>query len=146
FYFIDGFVKDDILLLLMRELSRLKPEQLETDILSKLVKKYIPYVEIDTTDDLNEAINSVLSGQTALIADGIDRAILIDARTYPARTPQEPDTERVVRGSRDGFVETLVFNTALIRRRIRERTLRMEFLQAGRRSKTDIVICYIEDI
>lgn len=146
FFFIDGFVKDDILLLLMRELSTLEPGQLEFDTLSKLIKRYIPYVEIEATDDLNKVVDMVLAGPTALIVDGIDQAILIDARTYPARNPEEPDTERVVRGSRDGFVETLVFNTALIRRRIRDRTLRMEYMQSGRRSKTDIVISYIEDI
>ncbi|MCY9388375.1 spore germination protein, partial [Bacillus haynesii] len=61
-----------------------------------------------------------------LLADGVDHAIIIDARTYPARNPEEPDNERVVRGSRDGFVETIVFNTALTRRRIRDRSLRME--------------------
>lgn len=88
----------------------------------------------------------VLAGPTALVVDGIDKIIMIDARTYPARGPEEPDTERVVRGSRDGFVETLVFNTALTRRRVRDRTLRMEYLQVGRRSKTDIVVSYIEDI
>ena len=54
--------------------------------------------------------------------------------------------ERVVRGSRDGFVETIVFNTALTRRRVRDPSLRMEFMQVGRRSKTDVVLCYIEDI
>lgn len=146
FFFIDGFVKDDILLLLMRDLSKLEESQLQIDTLSKLVKRYIPYVEIETTDDLNKVVDMVLAGPTALIVDGVDKAILIDARTYPARNPEEPDTERVVRGSRDGFVETLVFNTALIRRRIRDRTLRMEYMQTGRRSKTDLVISYIEDI
>lgn len=78
--------------------------------------------------------------------DGIDEVILIDARTYPVRGPEEPDTERVVRGSRDGYVETIVFNTALTRRRVRDPSLRMEFMQVGRRSKTDVVLCYIEDI
>jgi stage V sporulation protein AF len=72
--------------------------------------------------------------------------IIIDARTYPVRGPEEPDLERVVRGPRDGFVETIIFNTALTRRRIRDRTLRMEYLQVGRRSKTDICVSYIEDI
>lgn len=146
FYFIDGFVKDDILLYLMEFLATLEVQSLEPDALSKLVKKYIPYVEVEITDDLNKVVDMVLAGPTALVVDGMDKVILIDARTYPARGPQEPDIERVVRGSRDGFVETLVFNTALIRRRVRDKTLRMEYLQVGRRSKTDIVISYIEDI
>lgn len=146
FYFVDGFVKDDILHYLMKLLADLKKEQLEPDALSALLKTYIPYVEVETIDDLDKVVDTVLAGPTALLVDGIPTAILIDARTYPVRGPQEPDIERVVRGARDGFVETLVFNTALTRRRVRDRTLRMEYLQVGRRSKTDIVISYIEDI
>ncbi|RLQ98232.1 spore germination protein [Falsibacillus albus] len=145
-FLVDGFVKDDILHYLMKLLAGLDEDQLEDDALNKLLKKYIPYVEVEEKDDLNIVIDTVLAGPTALLVDGIDKAILIDARTYPVRGPQEPDLERVVRGSRDGYVETLVFNTALTRRRIRDRTLRMEYLQIGRRSKTDVVVCYLEDI
>ena len=70
---------------------------------------------------------------------------MIDARTYPARSVGEPEKDKVLRGSKDGFVETIVFNTALIRRRIRSTQLRMEMLQAGKTSHTDIVLCYMED-
>ncbi|PLR89494.1 spore germination protein [Bacillus sp. T33-2] len=145
-FMIDGFVKDDILHLIMKFLANLKEEQLQTDMLKKLVKTYIPYIEVETTDDLDKAADTVLAGPTVLLVDGIKQAIIIDARTYPVRGPQEPDTERVVRGARDGYVETIIFNTALTRRRIRDRTLRMEYMQAGRRSKTDIAVCYIKDI
>jgi len=145
-FFIDGFIKDDIFLYIMTLLADLKEDQLDFDVFQKLIKRYIPYVELDSTEEYDTVINSVLAGQTALLVNGLEKAILIDARTYPARGPDEPDIERVVRGSRDGYVETLVFNTALTRRRIRDRSLRMEFLQAGRRSKTDLVICYLEDI
>jgi stage V sporulation protein AF len=146
FFMIDGFVKDDILHYLMRRLSFLEKEELQIRPLEQLLKTYIPYVELSKTNDLEEAVNMVLAGPTALVVDGVDYIILIDARTYPVRGPQEPDNERVVRGARDGFVETLVFNTALIRRRVRDPSLRMEYLQVARRSKTDICICYIEEI
>lgn len=145
-YLIDGFAKDDILHYLMTVLLQLTEEDLQPDPLEKLVKTYIPYVEVSTTDNLDEIVNSVLAGPTALVVDGLSKAILIDARTYPVRGPQEPDMERVVRGARDGFVETIVFNTALTRRRVRDRTLRMEYMSIGRRSKTDVVVCYIEDV
>jgi stage V sporulation protein AF len=145
-FLVDGFVKDDIMLYIMQLLAKLEPGALEVDTLKKLVKTYIPYVEVETTNDLDKVVDMVLAGPTALAVDGLTEVILIDARTYPVRGPQEPDTERVVRGARDGFVETLVFNTSLTRRRIRDRTLRMEYMQVGRRSQTDIVICYIEDI
>lgn len=145
-YLVDGFAKDDIMNRLMEFLAQLGREQLEEDTVPKLMKRYIPYIEIATESDLDAIVDAVLAGQTALVIDGADEAILIDTRSYPARGPEEPDIERVVRGARDGYVETLVFNTALTRRRIRDRTLRMEYLQIGRRSKTDIVITYIEDI
>ncbi|WP_102027026.1 spore germination protein [Salirhabdus sp. Marseille-P4669] len=145
-FLIDGFAKDDILHYIMKLLSRLEPEQLEPDPFEKLFKTHLPYIELDYVEDLNAAGDQVLAGPTALLVEGLSKVIMIDARTYPVRGPQEPDLERVVRGSRDGYVETIVFNTALTRRRIRDRSLRMEYLQIGRRSKTDVCLCYIEDI
>ncbi|MCP8616860.1 spore germination protein [Salirhabdus salicampi] len=145
-FLIDGFAKDDILHFIMKLLAKLEPEHLKPDPLEKLLKRYIPYVEVEYLDDLNQVADQVLAGPTALVVEGLQQVIMIDARTYPVRGPAEPDTEKVVRGSRDGYVETLVFNTALTRRRIRDRSLRMEYMQIGRRSKTDICLCYIEDI
>lgn len=145
-FMVDGFAKDDISLYIMQTLAALKEHELDKDTLTKLLKRYIPYIEIEPIDNIYQAADFVLAGATALFVDGIDKAIIIDSRTYPARSPEEPDLERVVRGPRDGFVETLVFNTALTRRRVRDRSLRMEYLQVGRRSKTDVVISYIEDI
>ncbi|MFC4022792.1 spore germination protein [Oceanobacillus longus] len=145
-FMIDGFAKDDIIHLLMKFLSKLEPDDLKPDPLAKLLKTYIPYMEIDQQDNLNQATDAVLAGTTALVVEGVNKIIMIDARTYPVRSSEEPDLERVVRGSRDGYVETIVFNTALTRRRVRDRSLRMEYLQIGRRSKTDICVCYLEDI
>ncbi|MBO9129638.1 spore germination protein [Bacillus sp. 165] len=146
FFYIDGFVKDDMLLYIMQYLSKLEESSLQGHTIEGLINSYIPYVEVEQTDDLETAIRNVLAGQTALIVDGEEHVILIDARTYPVRGPQEPDTEKVVRGARDGYVETIVFNTSLTRRRVRDRSLRMDYMQIGRRSQTDICICYIEDI
>ncbi|TRM12708.1 spore germination protein [Lentibacillus cibarius] len=145
-FLIDGFAKDEILHYIMKLLADLEPEQLEPDPLEKLFKTYIPYIEVDHVKDLNQASDLVLGGPAALVVEGIDEVIMIDARTYPVRSPDEPDLERVTRGPRDGFVETIVFNTALTRRRVRDRSLRMEYLQIGRRSMTDVAVCYLEDI
>ncbi|OEH92899.1 spore gernimation protein GerA [Bacillus solimangrovi] len=145
-FLIDGFVKDDILHYLMKLLSQLHPRDLEPDPLEKLLKTHLSYVEIEKVKDLEKVVEGVLSGPTALVIDGLEHVIMIDARTYPVRGPSEPDVERVVRGARDGFVETIIFNTALTRRRVRDRSLRMEYMQIGRRSKTDICVSYIEDI
>ncbi len=145
-FMVDGFVKDDILHYLMKLLSKLEKSQLDPDPLTKLLQTHLPYIELDKQKDLNKAADMILAGPTALVVEGMSEVIMIDARTYPVRSPQEPDIERVVRGARDGFVETIVFNTALTRRRIRDRSLRMEYSQIGRRSQTDVCLCYLKDI
>lgn len=145
-FFIDGLVKDDIMLWILHILQKEKREDLVPNTLKKLIEKEIPYVECSSTDKLDDIEFSLLSGSVILFVDGVNECIIIDARTYPARGPEEPDLERVTRGSRDGFVETIVFNTALIRRRIRDPNLRFEIFKVGKRSQTDVVISYIQDI
>ncbi len=85
----------------------------------------------------------LLTGISCLFIDGFEVCMTIDCRTYPARSVGEPEKDKVMRGSRDGFVETLIFNTALIRRRIRDPRLTMEILTAGESSHTDIAVCYM---
>jgi len=145
-FFVDGFAKDQIMERILTTFAMLQSQDLKPTALKELFHRYLAYIEVETTDDLHEAISKVLAGPLALVVDGFDQIIIIDAREYPVRSPQEPDLEKVVRGSRDGFVETIVFNTALIRRRIRDPKLRMEMMTLGRRSKTDVCISYIEDI
>lgn len=144
--FIDGLTNDQIVTLILQELVDIRPGKLSLRTFDKIMGKHLPYTEVEKVDTMEDVISKVLMGPQVLLIDGEESAIVIDARTYPARQPEEPDLEKVVRGSRDGFVETLVFNTALIRRRIRDPRLRMEVLQAGKRSKTDVVICYIKDV
>ncbi|WP_040205460.1 spore germination protein [Neobacillus jeddahensis] len=145
-FLVDGFAQANILLLIMKEIEKRKPEDYKDDPINELVKTFIPHVEVNTTTDLEEVIAQVLAGQTALVVENGHQVILIDSREYPIRSPQEPDIERVVRGPRDGFVETIVFNLALIRRRVRDRSLVMEYVQVGTRSKTDIALVYIDSI
>lgn len=95
------------------------------------------------TEDSQIAVQ-LLSGLTCLFIDGYGQCITIDCRTYPARGVTEPDKDKVLRGSRDGFVETLIFNTALIRRRIRDTNFTVEILSAGDSSHTDIAVCYMK--
>ncbi|ABR49350.1 GerA spore germination protein [Alkaliphilus metalliredigens QYMF] len=145
-FFVDGFANENVMVMIMRELEHLAPNDIYKDAVDKLVKRFIPHIEVEKIDDLEESITQILSGQAVLIIEGCNEGILIDIREYPSRSPEEPDIERVVRGPRDGFVETLVFNVALIRRRVRDRSLIMEPLQVGTRSKTDIVIAYLDSV
>lgn len=142
--FIDGLVKDKATVEVMRFLLQLERGDLAPDPVKKLVAKGIPYFELETVTTLQEVVDQVLAGPLALLLDGRDEAIILDLREYPVRGVEEPDLERVTRGSREGLVETIVFNTALIRRRLRDPDLRFEMLSVGRRSRTDVAVAYIE--
>lgn len=143
YYCIDGFIKDELMEKMLQYFIGLKKEDIPQNA-DEMCKGYVPHVEVETEEDYDKIIKNILSGQFALIIDGFDKAIMIDARTYPARSVSEPEKDKTLRGSKDGFVETIVFNTALIRRRIRSTDLRMEMVSAGKASKTDITLCYMD--
>lgn len=144
FYFIDGFTKDEAMVKIMSSFFSVKEEAMPKDA-TAFSRQCIPYVEVDIIADFDEVFRNVLSGVTCLFIDGYEVCIAIDCRTYPSRSVEEPDKDKSLRGSRDGFVETIVFNTALMRRRIRDPHLIMEMTEAGQTSRTDIAICYMQD-
>ncbi len=143
-YLIDGFCKDDIVQKLLQYLLDMTPDKMPKDA-HEMSKQDIPYVEVDLNNQWDSIVHALLSGVFVLFVEGFKKALLIDARTYPARSVQEPEKDKVLRGSKDGFVETIVFNTALIRRRIRSTDLRMEIMNAGESSRTDVVLCYMQE-
>lgn len=146
---VDGFGKDAAITEIQKQLHYLNRHEQEQEIdrfEDVLMEQVIPYVELSKAKDLDQVIEEVLAGPCALIVEGFSFAIIMDTREYPVRSPEEPDTEQVIRGSKDGFVETIVMNAALIRRRVRDKTLRVKYVKVGRRSKSDLAILYIEDI
>lgn len=144
--FIDGFAKDQILLFILERLQNLKEEEISVDTIKKLIQTDIAYIEVDTFNSLEPMKTSVLSGGAALFIDGQNEGILLDVREYPVRGPQEPDLGKVTRGARDGLVETIIFNTTLIRRRIRDPELIFELKTVGSQSKTDVAVGYIDNV
>lgn len=142
FFYIDGFVKDGELQRVMQFL--LNQKELKN---ARETEKIIPYVEVSRSGDLDAITTAVLSGQTALFAESFGtEVILLDLRTYPVRSVAEPESDRVMQGARDGFVETLIVNTALLRRRIRDPRLTMRHFDIGGSSHTDVVVCYMEGV
>lgn len=144
--FIDGFAKDDVMLWILEVLQGLKKEEVSSKVITTLMKQKIGYIEVESFTDIKQMESMVLAGALALIIDGQDEGLIIDAREYPVRNPEEPELEKVSRGSRDGLVETVIFNTALIRRRLRDPNLIFEIKSVGKRSKTDVVIAYLNDL
>ena len=149
-YYLDGFVDGGSMNKLMIYFLSLKnlgePQAPGGEAAVRFfVEHHLPYVEGEYTKNTDLMLQMVLSGTTLILGEPFgEYGVIVDSRTYPARSVGEPDTDRVMLGSRDGFVETLVFNTALIRRRIRDPRLTMHYLSVGTHSKTDVVLCYLE--
>ncbi|RCW51168.1 spore germination protein [Paenibacillus prosopidis] len=142
----NGLVKDTLLTEVLKRLSFLHPEDLSTHALHSFLDLYVPAAQVSKVDDWNKMLTGVLAGGTALFIDGEPSVLMIDAKNFPARGPEEPSLEKVVRGARDGFVETLMVNISLVRRRVRDPQLRYELMQIGERTKTDVCIAYINDL
>lgn len=144
FFFIDGFTKDDTMLKIMTSFFSVTEEKMP-DSATEFSRLLVPYVEVDTLSEFDGIIKNLLSGTTCLFVDGYEACIVIDCRTYPARGVDEPYNDKSLRGPRDGFVETIVFNTVLMRRRIRDPHLIMKMTEIGESSRTDVAICYMDD-
>ncbi|MFB5764098.1 spore germination protein [Paenibacillus medicaginis] len=145
-FFINGFANSLILTELLDRLSYVTPKDLSSNALHSYFERFIPHVQVELADQMSAAINKVLTGMSAFFIEGERKVILVDTRQYPSRGPDEPSIERVVRGSRDGFTETLMTNVALVRRRLRDPGLKYEVMQVGRRTRTDVCLAYIDDI
>ena len=144
-YFIDGFIKDEIFEKILEFLFKVSPEQLKgIENAKEFSERLMPYVEVEDTDDADAACTAVLSGATVLVVDSVADFLIVDTRTYPVRSVSEPEKDKTMRGAKDGFVETLIFNTAMIRRRVRDYNLRMEYYQIGEASKVDVAICFLD--
>ncbi len=107
-------------------------------------RRYVSACDAAVEYDRDKAVMGVFAGKTLVVLDGYAGGILMDAKQFPTRSVEEPDTSRVLRGSHDGFVENVMQNAALLRRRVRDTHLRLERIQLPERSGTDVVLCYME--
>ena len=118
----------------------------ESERTQLIMQHFSSTFDVKETDKMNDLIKSILSGDSAIFVEGCKKGLIIATRSWAARGVSEPQTESVVRGPREGFTETIRFNTVLVRRRIRDTKLKFKAISYGTRSKTDVVIAYIEDI
>ena len=143
---IDGFGGDAILERMGAFWLGLSPEAVEhLRDMQAFVDQCVTFMEANVSTDRDDIVTSVLLGKTLLLVEGVSGAALMDAKEYPSRSVQEPPDGKVLRGAHDGFVEAVVPNMALLRRRIRDPHLTMEGLKVGTRSHTDVVLCYLDD-
>ena len=140
---VNGYAKD---LLLERAVEKLQAVETLENVKSveELLRRYITVCDAETSYDRMQAVTAVFAGKTLLVVEGFSGGILLDAKTFPTRSVQEPDAGKVLRGSHDGFVESIMENAALLRRRIRDPALTLERIQVGGRSRCDVALCYME--
>ena len=111
--------------------------------LQSFVERCVSVCDAAVETDWDKAVTAVFSGKTLLVLEGYHGGVLLEAKEFPLRSVEEPDTSKVLRGSHDGFVENIMKNAALLRRRIRTPQLTLERLATKGRSKTDIALCYL---
>ncbi|EHL73924.1 MULTISPECIES: spore germination protein [Bacillus] len=145
-YYVNGLCDTSFITGILMFLTRLNDTERNTIRVKEIVENRIVNQSVQKVKTIDEMVDQVLSGLVAILVEGEEEAFIVDVRHYPGRQPEEPDTEKVVRGSRDGYVENIIMNTALTRRRIRDERLRFELLKIGERSKTDVAIGYIKDV
>ncbi|MFB7301541.1 spore germination protein [Heyndrickxia sporothermodurans] len=145
-YYINGLIDTIFIIHILRELVDLNGSDRLSSKIYDIIQNRIVNQSVEVVKTIDEMADQVLSGLIAIVVEGEGEAIIVDVRSYPGRQPMEPDTEKVVRGSRDGYVENIIVNTALTRRRIRDERLRFEIMKVGERSKTDVAIGYIEGV
>ena len=143
-YSVDGLVKDTVMGKILIFFYSIKDESFFKDA-ETFSENCVPYIEVNTEKDPDTVAWNILSGISALFIEGMDAAIMMDTRTYPQRQTSEPDDDKVLRGSKDGFVETIISNVALMRRRIRDANFTVKPFSVSRTSKSDVVVCYMED-
>ncbi|WP_428908986.1 spore germination protein [Niallia sp. Krafla_26] len=146
FYYINGLCDAAFIIELTEELVQINDHEEDSNRLFDIVHNRLVHQSVKPIKSLDEMVDEVLSGLIVVVVEGEPQGLVVDVRSYPGRTPMEPDTEKVIRGSRDGFVENIIINTAVTRRRIRDENLRFEIMRVSERGKTDIAIGYIEGV
>lgn len=147
---INGYCDSKVLNTLLKDLhgmdfSTLLAEADSSSAILNSLMSAVPVAQIEYQNNWDSLLKSLLSGTLLIFFEGVDQGFTIDIRQYPVRSIDEPQNEKVIRGAKDGFVETLLFNANLIRRRIRSPQLTFEALSVGSISKTDVAIAYMKD-
>ncbi|NSL50458.1 spore germination protein [Calidifontibacillus erzurumensis] len=146
-YFLNGLCDSAYIIELLKVLIQINDHERSIKAIVKdIIKNRLSHQQVQEAKDMDQVVDQLLSGLMIILIEGETIAFSVDVRSYPGRNPEEPDTEKVVRGARDGYTENIVVNTALTRRRIRDERLRHEIIQVGERSKTDICIAYLQDV
>jgi len=111
-----------------------------------LINEILLINHIKKSNDVNEIVENLTTGNTILFMQGCPEALICDTKKYKDRTIEEPENERTLSGPREGFIESINVNLSLIRKRFKTNNLKMKYVTLGRQTKTRICICYLDNI
>ncbi|OXM84457.1 spore germination protein [Paenibacillus rigui] len=143
FFFVDGMVNTEFANDTMKSLMILEGRE---PLLDQIVQRNLPVSQTQKTDNYSDLLISVLSGDAGLIVENNNQAVLMGIRGMQTRSISEPETESVIRGPREGFVENIRTNTSMIRRKLKTPHLKMKNITIGRESNTNVVITYLDNL
>ena len=141
---LDGEMNGEVLTHIFKSLMEVDSKKTLTA--DEIDKRMIPYIEVTAVDKVEDAASGMFVGAAILFVDGVEKAFSIDAKSFPQEKSMQPEKDKTIRGSRDGFSAIPIFNAALIRRRIHSKSLSMEKFTVGRESQSDVVVCYMEGL
>lgn len=144
-FYIDGLVDSDVLGRdFFSPLMDAKKDGAYTA--AELAESVLSLGELRTLDDFDQVVGAVLQGLTALFLDGDAHAVVVQAINWPQRSVEEPGTDVVIRGPREGFIESMRVNVSLLRRKVHHPDFTAETVNLGRYSRTDISLVYIAGV
>ena len=111
-----------------------------------LIEKSLLFPELKRAENFDDAVKEILDGNSLLLLDGLNVGFIVGAKSPPARAVVEPPTDVAVKGPREGFIEDIKTNMGLIRKRLKTPDLRFEMLKAGKRSDTNVALCWLSGI
>ncbi|RKQ34583.1 spore germination protein [Oceanobacillus halophilus] len=137
----ENLINDNIL-----KSIQLNLKKFDTNVIDHIHKEVIAITDIQKSNNMDDISFAILNGNTAFFLDGNETILLMSTGGGETRSIQQPESETLIRGPRDGFVESIETNMALIRRDIKDPNLRFKQHQVGKRSKQKLVLCYVEGI
>lgn len=116
------------------------------DIMTRIMKGVVQISDCEKTNSITSIVESICSGHTVLLLDGETEVLTLNTPNLPARSVEEPSSERVLNGPREGFNESIIASLAMLRRRVRSNKLKMKLITLGKRTKTQVSVCYIDGL
>ncbi len=118
----------------------------DEDFIERIKEAVLPSNQVSEAETFEQVVNDVLNGNTALIIDGFDRAILMETKGWQYRSVGKPQVEAVIRGPQEGFTELVKINTTLVRKILHRPALVAEYVNAGAVGPAQCAVMYLADV